>query len=209
MAGTGTLSQASCTSSNFRTSLATCRAASGVGLALSAGWRSNAALWWRGNAAGRGGFDVTFRFALSTFVLGFRGFVGLRATAAAIGNVEPSTLLDVIGMRFDTIATAWSLVTSDAVGPQTVTTALGNVVANDVLELKLWCEPNSSTVNYRVRNLTAGTTVASGTISSNLPSSTTFLSKHIWCDTGLIAATAAQVEYHDSFVDTEAPAIAA
>lgn len=199
-----TISQPGQAATNLLTSLSRTRASTPAGAGVVAGHRSNAALFVRAN-----GLTITFRFALSTFASGHRSFVGLRATAAQIGAVEPSTLTDVIGMGFDTAATQWSLLHNDGSGSCTAI-ALGasyNVVASDVLELRLTWTAGGN-VDYRVRNLTSGAAAASGTLSTNLPSITTFLSTHAHVDTSTDATAAAQPDLVDVFFDATLPSLA-
>lgn len=68
-----------------------------------AGFRSAAAQFWRGNAAGLGGFLYVCRWGPATGVATatMRAWVGLRTSAVAPTDVEPSTLLNAIGMGWD------------------------------------------------------------------------------------------------------------
>lgn len=191
-----TLSQPGQVGTNLLTSLPRSRESTPAGLGVVAGFRPTSLVWCRA-----AGFDVYIRFALTTFVANHRGFAGLRGATAQIGAVEPSTLVDVIGMRFDTLATAWSLVHADGVSAQTVAAAVGNVTANDVIELRLTGVAGANTIAYRVRNLTAGTTAGSGTLASNLPAASTFLGAHVHVDTSLDATAAAQPDLVDVFAE--------
>lgn len=188
---TGTLSQSAPASTNLLTSLSRTRATAGPGADLVAGWHSELALWWRGNAPSRGGFDFRWRFALASFAVGFRAFYGFRADPSMIpGNVDPSSLVNMIGMALDAGDSQWSLIHAGASGPATVI-PLGagfNVATTDALSLQLECESNGTAVNWIARNLSTGAQQL-GFIDSNLPASDVFLAPHEWTSTGTEAAT--------------------
>jgi hypothetical protein len=139
---------------------------------------------WRGNAAGLGGFFVVARFGIETLGTGNRMFVGLTDTATtAPTNIDPttSTTPGKIGMAINTNTGNWNVV-HNITGTAPTVIALGAnfpVNTTSLYELVLFAVPNSATVGYRVTNLTSGTQT-SGTISTNLPASTTFMGRTIW-----------------------------
>ncbi|MCH9637760.1 MAG: hypothetical protein K0U16_07435 [Gammaproteobacteria bacterium] len=165
-----------------------------VGTGNTSGHRSNVLLFFRGDAAGLGGFEIVFRFAQTAFATGHRAFVGLRAATAAIPAVNPSTLTNIIGMGYDLGNSQWEILHNDAAGSAT-SISLGtdfDVDITELLELRLQADPNASTVNYRARNLTTGAE-ASGVLSTDLPADTEFLSTNAWANTGSDATTAAEI----------------
>jgi hypothetical protein len=146
--------------------------------------------WWRGNAPDQGGFYVMLRAGFEVFQPGARLFMGLHGAAVSIGNVNPSTLLNLIGIGADSGETTLRLLSNDASGTATrVDLGAGFPVgAHELYELILSAEPNASTVQYRVERLNGGN-VAIGTLGADLPVNTAFLTPHIWANTG--AGTAA------------------
>ncbi len=88
--------------------------------ASAAGNRHNIAQFWRGNAAGLGGFFFVAQFGIATFQSGMAAFVGM-GPAAALGNVNPNTLLNCCGFAFDNSAgqTTWQFQSNDGTGTAT------------------------------------------------------------------------------------------
>ncbi len=205
IATTGVLSGPTPSSASLLDSLLRSRLALGPGAGLSVAFRNGFAVWWSGNAPGLGGYVARFRFAVTSFLVGHRAFVGLRNTAAIIGNVDPSTLVNVLGMGYDAGASQWSILHNDAAGACTAV-ALGapfNVAVTDLLELELECAANAAVVDWAATNLTTGATAA-GTIAANLPASTIFLATHVWANTGADATTATQADLVDIVIQTPA-----
>lgn len=191
----GASSNPALASTNLVTSTPRARFTSAVGAGSTSGVRSNIALWWRGNAARLGGFTIIWRFAQASFVAGHRSFVGLRALTTQIPAVDPTTLVDVIGVGYDLGASQWSVLHNDGAGAATQV-ALGaafNVNAAELLQLRLDADPNGATVDWTMTNLSSAAS-ATGTISADLPAATTFLSSHLWANTGSDATTAALMD---------------
>lgn len=201
--GTGTLTGAvqsatSLLASTPRSNLTT-PAGAGTGVA----YRNGLGIWWRGNAAGLGGFTARFRFAVTSFLVGHRAFTGFRNTVAQIGNVDPSTLVNVIGMGYDAGATQWSIMHNDAAGACTVVPlgASFNVSTTDLLELTLTAAANAASVDWLVRNLSTPASQA-GNIAANLPANNIFLSTHVWSNTGADATTPTACDLVDVVIQT-------
>jgi hypothetical protein len=71
----------------------------------------------------------------------------------------------------------------------------------DVYEVVFFCPPNGSDVKYRVERVNTGH-VATGTLTTDLPSSTTFLSPQLWRNNGA-TALAVGVDLFGMFTETE------
>lgn len=134
--------------------------------------------FFRGDAAGKGGFFAVWRFIPSdaATVADARTFVGL--AGSSFGNVNPSSLLNMIGMGTDNGDATFSIMHNDGAGTATKI-ALGanfpdHALSDDVYELALFCAPNAATVSYQVTRLNTGDT-ASGDITTDLPASTTLM----------------------------------
>lgn len=162
-----------------------------IGLASSATAGNYAALvpqpgispFWRGNAAGLGGFRVVLRWgcADAATVAGARSFNGL--TASIFGNVDPSAQLNLIGVGTDSGDANLSLIYNDGAGTATKV-ALGasfpdHTLAADLYELALYCAPNGSSVNVELTRVFTGD-VYRTTVTTDLPSATTFLLPFMW-----------------------------
>lgn len=143
-----------------------------------AGFRSSIAQFWRGNAAGFGGFRYVCRFAPATGTTGVsteRLFVGLINATAAPTDVAPSTLTQCIGVGYDSADTNWQMYAAGASQTKTdLSIAQPSTDRSDVFELALFCKPNDSSIGYEFTRLSDGTK-ASGTLSTNLPTNTNFL----------------------------------
>lgn len=154
---------------------------------------------WRGNGASMGGFFVVARFGLTTLQAGMRFFAGLSSTATtAPTNVDPTTTITdaKIGMAINSNTGNWKLI-NNAVGTAPTVLDLGAtfpVNITDMLELILFAKPNDTVVTYRIRNLQTGAETT-GTLSTNLPTNTTFLGRLIW---GTNNATAAAIAWNCS-----------
>ena len=149
-----------------------------------AGVRSSAAQYWRGNAAGLGGFLFICRFVTSdaAIVAGARAFVGLSADTAAPTNVEPNTINNSVGAAVLSASGNLQIVTRDGATAQTIDLGAGfpgNSLSADLYELMLYAPPNGTTIDYRVERLNNGN-VAEGTLTTNLPGSTTLLCPKLW-----------------------------
>jgi hypothetical protein len=172
----------------------------------SSGIRSAAQQFGRGNGAGRGGFHFVARFGISdaTLVAGARLFVGLTSATSVLGNADPSTFTNIIGVGLDAADTTLQIMHNDA-GGSAVKIDLGasfpESTVTDFYELSLYCPPNGIEVSYQVINLSTNES-ASGVIISNLPISTQLLAWQIWrhnVNTGL----AVGVDIASVYIETD------
>lgn len=150
----------------------------------SSGLRQNQLQFGRGNGTGRGGFHFVARFGISdaTLVAGARLFVGLTSSTTVLGNADPSTFTNIIGVGLDAADTTLQIMHNDA-GGSAVKINLGasfpESTVTDFYELSLYCPPNGIEVSYQVINLSTNAS-ASGVIISNLPISTQLLAWQVW-----------------------------
>lgn len=147
-----------------------------------AGFRGASGQLWTvgGDVAGAGGFHYVCRWAGATGLTNgsHRGFMGLRSTTSAPTDVNPSTLTDIIGMGWDAADTFIQIMHNDGSGTATkVPTSLAKPSADrtDYYELSLFSPAGTTQeVYWRVTNLATGAE-ATGTVNSDLPTTTTFL----------------------------------
>jgi hypothetical protein len=161
----------------------------------SGGVRSEQNYWYRGNAAGRGGFDISFRFGIDTTygaATHFRSFVGLWDVSGGdpSATVDPSALVNLIGVGADDGDQNLSLIHNDGSGTATKTAfgTPGNFPAravgtNRLYELRLYCDANASAINYSMTDVDAANT-ETGSISSDIPANTQFLGWIMYENTG-------------------------
>lgn len=148
-------------------------------------------VWWLGNAAGLGGFRVEFDYGVVTTQTTMRIVCGLGAAALTCTG-DPSALTNFVAMACDAGDTNMQIMHNDGSGTATKVD-LGSSfpkTANVVYRAVFEAAANGSTVDYEVTRLDSAAT-ASGTLSSNLPSSTTFMLPAYSFGNGSTAAAAA------------------
>lgn len=170
-----------------------------------------------GNAAD-GGFFFSVRFAVTdaAAVAGARMFVGVSATTAAPTNVEPSTLVNSIGVgQLSTDATQLRLFyggsaaqTAIALGtgfPAIPATAgINNGIPYDFM---IWCAPGQNgVVNWQLDRLDTGTstggTITPATVGTQTPSSATMLNTLIF-RTNNATAAAVGIDIMNIYTETD------
>lgn len=149
----------------------------------SAGWGVNAAnqLFWRGNAAGRGGFTALLRFSYDVFQASHRAFMGMTAAGAGAHpglGAEPSTFVNIIGIGFDSTDTNFQLLHNDGSGAATKVDTGVAPAAGVMYEVVLIQSPNGGNCEVRLYSADSdgSTLLYSGTVSTNLPATTAYLS---------------------------------
>lgn len=157
------------------------------------GVRSGALQYWRGNAAGQGGFYWSATFAFGSIGATHQAFAGLIASAANFGtSVVPSAQVRCVALGFDSGDANCQILHNDGVGTCTKIPLGASFAKNTtaaVYRVVFWCPPNASTIGYSVTRLDTGAT-ASGTLSADLPASTDLLAWHIYQNVGGATETA-------------------
>lgn len=173
----------------------------------SCGVRSTIAQFARGTSAGVGGFTNVWRFGVSdaATVADARLFCGLIGSVNVIGNVNPSTLTNIIGLGADSGDANLSIMHNDATG-SAVKVALGanfpaNTSSTDLYELALYCAPGSSEIGWLVTRLNTGDT-AGGAISTEMPAQTALLAPQLWRNNGTTALAVA-VDFVSMYIETD------
>lgn len=178
----GTVANPTPASTNLLTSVRQVTFASTATAGTLAYIRSDVLECWRGNAAGRGGFYFVAVVGLLALVTGMRCFIGLTSSIAAPTNVNPltSTTNSVLGIAIAADTGDWSFVACN--GTNITATSLGaNIPVNntDLIEVIIYSPPNGSSISYQITDLSTGN-VASGTTSTDIPATTTFLGMTGW-----------------------------
>jgi hypothetical protein len=157
------------------------------------GHRSGTSLWSRG---ANGGFSMRWVFSLSTLVVSaYRSYVGMRALATAIPSVDPSTLVNIIGVGFDPAAAPeWALMHNDGAGAATVVPLGIAVTTNDLMLLTIVTERSGADFTFRVRNVDTGADSGEIVVAADIPPSTTLLSEHVWLNSGADATTDPRIQ---------------
>lgn len=161
-----------------------------------AGWRSNGNNYSVGGAAAwAGGFYAVLHAGPSTGVANasHRFFMGLLGNAAAPTDVNPSTLLRMVGLGYDAADTQVQMMSNNASGAATKI-ALGasfpkpNADRTFTYRLELHSPPGTPQgVSYRVTYLETGA-VAEGTITADLPATSDMLQPYMYVSVGGVSS---------------------
>jgi hypothetical protein len=192
LTATGTATAANAATTNLQTMmrrleyLVTVAATTAV-----AGFRGAAAMWSvGGTAAGRGGFHLNCIWGPATGVATAtsRAFCGMTNATGAPTDVEPSSITNIVGMGWDAADTNIQIMHRGAGAVTKIDLGASFPVPTadrtEVYELALFAPSGTTqTVGYRVTNLTTGVS-ASGTISTNMPTTGTFLAPRGWMSVG-------------------------
>lgn len=204
---TGTATARNVATTNFFTQLRRVGYVSAATAGSSAGTRHAAQQFWRGNGTALGGFWYVARFGLSSAssVATQRTFVGLIASTAVLSNADPSSQLNILGFGVDAADTAWTFMHNDGTGVATKETLSGTFPPRDLsltaYEVCIYCQPNSSTVYYSMQALNPGGVLVEGSVTTDIPSSTTLLSPQIWTNNGSTALACA-IDVISQYIET-------
>ncbi len=153
------------------------------------------AMFFRGNAAGLGGFFFVARFMFTSWKAGNRLFVGMSVGTTGQVTVDPSTLLNQCGFGVNSGDTAITFMHNDGAGVSTKDTIAGQpaLANNQGYVAYIFCKPNDSVVYYRLDDLNLGTTIIDSSTNTDLPVNTTALVAHCAIGNGpnIIAGDAA------------------
>ena len=165
-------------------------------------------LCYRGEVFGNftaSGFFVQGRFAISSTTALQRCAFGLfNATTAIATTQSPSALTNCIFVGWDSADTTLQIMHNDGAGTCTKINLGASFPANDptaIYESIFFCAPNGDAVGYRVKRLDTGA-VASGTITTDLPTKTTTLTWHAYANNGGTAA-AVVLDFMRFYLETD------
>lgn len=150
----------------------------------SCGIRNTALQYGIGNLSGVGGFHFIARFGISdaTLSTAARLFVGMTSSTTVLGNGDPSTLTNIIGVGMDAADSTLQIMHNDGTGTATkinLGASFPESTNTDMYELVLFCAPNGLEVSYQVTNLSTGVETR-GDILTNLPLNTQLLTWQLW-----------------------------
>lgn len=154
-----------------------------------AGYRTGSGIniFHRGANAGQGGFYYSTRWGPATGVSTSttRVFVGLIPSYTPT-DVEPSTLVNMVGMGWDAADTNVQFFHNNNTGTaQKIDTGIAVPTANrtTLYDFEMFCAPNGSEVFFRLVEVNTGTVFASSA-TTDLPVSTTAMSPHGYISAG-------------------------
>jgi len=203
----GTATARNVATTNFYTAIKRLGYVSGGGTGSTCGFRSSVAQFFRGNANNNGGFYAVFRFGISdaVAVANARMFVGMTANTAAHANANPSGLLNVLGVAYDSTNTTFKIMHNDSAGVCTEFD-LGadfpsNTLSTDAFELVIFSAKGSASVEFQVTNLTKSiTTYYSAT--TNIPAFNQLLAWQFWRNNGT-TGTAVGFDVINFYIETD------
>lgn len=154
--------------------------------------------FWRGNAAGLGGFFFQTRFVVDLIPAStIRIFAGLSSSTTAV--VASDTVAgDVVGLWHDTTdptsgANSFNLVTRNNTTTTKTSIALSNAIAaGNAYDFYMFCAPNGSTIYYRLDDINNGVTYE-GNTATTLPRNTIFMGPQVEMSNGTANTTVTTV----------------
>lgn len=170
----------------------------------SAGTRHGLAQWFRGagTTGYQGGFLFRARFGIAQVQTNMRWFVGLRDTTTAIGNVNPSTLTNILGFGCDSgQTTVHELRNGTGAATSNDLASYGTfpaTTANAVYECAIACAPGASQVSVNFQRLDDNNygNYYENQMTVNLPVAGTIFTPELWINNGATAAAVAMDVCH-------------
>ena len=155
--------------------------------------------FWRGNAAGLGGFFFATRFIVELWAASTcRIFAGLSATSTGSVCISDTVLNNTCGLWHDTTdpnsgANSFNFVTRDTTTTTKTSIALSNAIAaGNSYDFYMFCPPNGSTIYYRLDDLVNSVTYE-GSTSTTLPQNTAFMQPQVQMSNGTANVTVTTV----------------
>lgn len=137
--------------------------------------------YWRGNAAGLGGFFYAARFIVELYPAStVRIFAGLTASTATYVVASDTVLNNTCGLWHDTTdpssgANSFNFVTRNGTTTTKQSIALSNAIAaGNSYDFYMFCAQNGSEIFFRLDDIVNGVTY-SGSSTTTLPVNTTFM----------------------------------
>lgn len=129
----------------------------------------------RGNATDSGGFYGIARFSIDTIAANMAWFCGFEASGADIGNVDPSSLLNICGFGCDAADTNAQWMVNDGAGTATkvdLGASFPGKTNSVVYEARIFCKPNDTVLYYSLQRFDSAQ-FTEGNSSADLPVNTT------------------------------------
>ncbi len=169
-----------------------------------AAWRANALINYHGadlNAGG--GYFFAVRVGWPAVTAGMRAFIGMSATAA-IGNVEPNSVVNSFGLQCNAADANWFVgACGAAASADRVDTGLAKNVVNTWYDIILSVSPGAGKLGWAVRRGHYGATWLKGVISTGkMPATNTLLSAQVMSTNGTTAA-ALQMDLSHVYLETD------
>lgn len=156
------------------------------------GMRTAYTQWFRGSAAGFGGFWFRAQLGAQINLNGGQKFVGLCASTGALAG-EPSALVNMCGMGYDAADSSagnWQFMRNDGSGTATKVD-LGTDAARGTTQgwdLQMFLAPNGAELFVRIVNLNTGVVVLNTSYTTDLPATNTGMAFKAEVRNGAVAA---------------------
>ena len=186
----GTAGARNVAATNILTSMRRLANASATTAGAAGGWRHPTVQFFRSTNP-QGGFFFVCRFGEDNTLADSRCFVGFWTNTTAIGNVNPSTLTNIIGVGFDSGETTWRVLHNDGSGTATKIDLGADFPCNtsdQAYEVAIFAPPGQSKVWVQMTRLGTAFSTTVEISSSDLPALNTMLTFHLWCNNGTTAA---------------------
>jgi hypothetical protein len=175
------------------------------------GMRTAYTQWFRGNAAGFGGFFFRAQFGQNINLNGAQAFVGLCASTGALAVTAGAVaaLVNMIGVGYDTTDAStgnWQLYRNDGSGTATKVDLGATHAARNTThgyDLIIFCPPGAATeIFVRIVNLHTGAVVLDTSYTTDLPAVNTGMAFKAEVNNGA-AAAAANLEVSKVYIETD------
>ncbi|UOX35315.1 hypothetical protein LXD69_07290 [Flavobacterium sediminilitoris] len=142
---------------------------------------------WKNVSVGLG-FYVSAKVNVNLSLNG-RFFFGLTDSTSSIGNVNPSSLTNILGFAIDSLDLNLQIINNDSTGIATKTD-LGsdfsiNSTDDNTYIIEIWNKKNSNNCSFRVLNLLNNVISSEITITEDLPVVTDGLAFQLWLNNGI------------------------
>lgn len=205
LATSGTRSHPALVATNARTAMFRWQNLSAATANAAAGESGAIARYWRGDGPGLGGFYFRVRFAVASTTPLQRGFLGMSAeiSATPLPTQTIPTLLNCVGVGFDSGDATFSIIANDSVGaPIKIDTGMSCTDTSLVYDLAIFAPPNAQHATVELRPANGNVEFVYEVSDNDLPSSGTFLTPRMWINNGGTAA-AVQLDFARIYVETD------
>lgn len=164
--------------------------------------------FWRGNAAGLGGFFFFTRFIVELWpATTVRLFAGLsdQTTAVVASNTYAGNLCGISHITTDA-ASVLNFVTRDGTTlNSTSITLAANLQAGQAFDLYMYAKPNNGALYFRLDEINTGTTLIDSSTTTNLPTATAFMGPQVHMSNGTanITATTTAIGVNRIYVESD------
>lgn len=165
--------------------------------------------WFRGNAAGFGGFFFRTQFGQNINLNGGQKFVGLCASTGALAATAGAVaaLINMCGVGYDTTDADtgnWQFYRNDGSGTATKVDLGSNAVRNTThgFDLIMFMKPNNAELFVRIVNLHTGVVVLDTSYTTDLPAVNTGMAFKCEVNNGAVAA-ANNIEIAKLYIETD------